>query len=80
MRTFDIIVCSVLKMEGCRNAPVSFAMSVCLVSVNVTTVECNYVCVCVCVGWRYASCVCVCVCSCEYCLKLLSVAKLIQQQ
>jgi len=56
MRKFDIIVCSVLKMKGCRKEPAGFAMSVCLVPVNVTTVECNCVCVCVCV------CVCMYVC------------------
>jgi len=32
-------------MKGCRNATAGFAISVCLVPVNVTTVECNYVCV-----------------------------------
>ena len=52
MRKFDIIVCSVLKMKGYRNEPLSFAMSVCLMPVNVTTVESNYVCVCVCVHAR----------------------------
>ena len=59
MRKFDIIVCSVLKMKCCRKEPAGFAMSVCLVPVNVTTVECNYVCVCVyvCVGWGNVSCV-----------------------
>jgi len=41
MRKFDIIVCSELKMTGCRNAPAGFAMAVFLVPVNVTTVECN---------------------------------------
>jgi hypothetical protein len=46
----------VLKIKACRNVPVSFAMSVCLVPVNVTTVECNYVCVCV-LGGGYVSCV-----------------------
>jgi len=45
MRKFDIIICNVLKMKGCRNAPGSLAMSVCLVPVNVTIVESNYVCV-----------------------------------
>jgi hypothetical protein len=71
MRIFDTIFCSVLKMKGCRNAPAGFAMSVCLVPVNVTTVECNCVCVTV--------CVCVCVCERERererCLTMLSVAK-----
>jgi len=57
MRIFDIIVCSVLKMKGCRNSPVGFAMSVCLVPVNVTTVECNYVCVCVLNGGMRHMCV-----------------------
>ena len=56
MRIFDIIVCSVLKMKGCRNSPVGFAMSVCLVPVNVTIVECNYMCVWV--EWENVSCVC----------------------
>jgi hypothetical protein len=39
----------VLQMKGCRNAGAGFAMSVCLVPLNVTIVECNCVCVCVCV-------------------------------
>jgi hypothetical protein len=34
MRRFVTIVCSVLEMEGCGNATVSFTMSVSLVSVN----------------------------------------------
>jgi len=41
-------------MKHCRNAPACFAMSVCLVPVNVTNVECNYACVYV--GWENASC------------------------
>jgi len=53
MIKFYIIFCSVLKMKGYRNAPASFAMSVFLVPVNVTTVECSHVSV----GWRNASCV-----------------------
>jgi len=44
-------------MKGCRNSPVGFAMSVCLVPVNVTTVECNYVCVCVLNGGMRHMCV-----------------------
>jgi hypothetical protein len=42
MRKFDIIVCSVLKMKGCRNAPAVFAMSACLVPVIVTAVKFKY--------------------------------------
>ena len=53
MIKFYIIFCSVLKMKGYRNAPAGLAMSVCLVPVNVTNVESNYVCV----GWGNASCV-----------------------
>ena len=36
---FDMIICSLLKIKGCRNAPVSFAMSVCLVPVHLRNVN-----------------------------------------
>jgi len=80
MRKFDIILCSVLKMKGYRNAPVSFVMSVCLVPVNVATVECSCVCVCVCVCVCWVGECTMCACICEYCLKMLSVAKVIHWQ
>ena len=57
MKKFGIIVCSVLIMKGCRNAPAGFAMYVCLVPVNVTTVELNCVCVCVLGGGMHNVCV-----------------------
>ena len=46
MRKSVITVCSVLQMKSCRNAGAGFAISVCLVPVNVTNVEYNCVCVC----------------------------------
>jgi hypothetical protein len=75
-----------LKMKGCRNAPAGFATSVCLVPVNVTNVECNYVCVCVCV-YVYL-CICVCwvggcimyACIREYYVNIVSVGKVTQGQ
>jgi hypothetical protein len=37
MRKFDIMVCSVLKMKSCGDAPVNFGMSVSLVPLNLRT-------------------------------------------
>jgi hypothetical protein len=62
MRKFDIIVCSLLKMKCCGNAPVSFTMSVSLVSVNLI----SYMELCV-----LASALCVHAC----CLIMLLIAK-----
>jgi hypothetical protein len=79
MRKFDIIVCSVLKMKGCTNAPACFAMFVCLVPVNVqllNAIMCVCVCVCVCVGGGCIMCACVRECS----LVTLSVAEVIHRQ
>jgi hypothetical protein len=62
MRTFVTIVCSVLKMERRRNAPVNFIISVCLVPVYLINYMELYV---------IASALCMYVC----CLIMLSIAK-----
>ena len=60
-----------LQMKGSRNAGAGFAISVCLVPVNVTTGECNCVFV-----WGCVMCACIREC----CLIMLSFAKIIHWQ